>query len=296
MDLDLLEKTELWIKNVEMKEVDLNLIATKIADVLNLKHEEVIVVDVRVGVITIDILRKTVKAEDIFGKKEAIIQALSNVPGLTLTKKTAIHSEGILGMIDLDEAEAHEVLKKSEKMGEEILKKIRKRVIVFSTGFEIKQGLIKDTNTPYIVERLSREGFDVKVGAVLDDDKEDIAFILHNALNSGFGLIITTGGVGAEDKDKTIEGLLIVDPKGSTPYLTRYSKGTGRHDKDGVKIGVGRVGESTIVALPGPNDEVKLAMELVIEGIKEGWDKWVLAERIASRLRVRLRDYSHNTQ
>jgi len=290
MKLNLLEKTEIWIKRIGMKDLDLNIVASRVAEVLNLRPEEVMVADVREDVITIDILRENVEAQDIIGKKEALFQVLRNIPGLTLTEETIIHSEGILGMIELDKKIANEVLNKSEKIGEEILKKIRKRVIVFSTGSEIKQRLVKDTNIPYIVERLSKEGYDVTPGNVLEDDTEDIGWVLYNTLNQGFGIVILTGGVGAEHKDKTIEGLLRVDPHASTPYVTKYLKGTGRHEKDGVRVGVGRVGESTVIALPGPNDEVRLSMELVIEGIREGWGKEVLAERIATRLRDRLRD------
>lgn len=288
MKLNLLEKTEIWIKKVEMKDVDLNIVARRVAEALNLRPEEVLVVDVRESVITIDILKRDVEAEDIIGKKEVLFQLLKNIPGLTLTEETAIHSEGILGMIEIDKEMAHDVLRGSEKVGEEIRRNIRKRVIVFSTGFEIRNGMVRDTNLPYIVERLSKEGYNVTAGKVLEDDEENIGWVLQNALSQGFGTIITTGGVGAEGKDKTIEGLLKVDPHASTPYVTKYAKGTGRHEKDGVRIGVGRAGESTLIALPGPNDEVKLSLEMVIDGIKENWDKTVFADRIAALLRDRL--------
>jgi molybdopterin biosynthesis enzyme MoaB len=98
-------------------------------------------------------------------------------------------------------------------------------------------------------------------------------------------LIITTGGVGAEAKDRTIEALKKIDPDAATPYIMKFHRGTGRHEKDGVKIGVGSVGLSLIVSLPGPNDEVRLCMETLIEGLSKGLDKYELAEEIVRTLK-----------
>jgi len=77
-----------------------------------------------------------------------------------------------------------------------------------------------------------------------------IASALRRAVNEGFGLVITTWGGWCEDKDRTIEGLLELDPTAATPYIIRYEKGKGRHEKDGVRIGVGYVKPSFIIALP----------------------------------------------
>lgn len=97
-------------------------------------------------------------------------------------------------------------------------------------------------------------------------------------------------GVGAEDKDRTIEAVLRLDPEAATPYICKYQKGTGRHHKEGVKIAVGMVSGSLVIALPGPNDEVNASLEVLTEGLKVGSNKLVLAESIAEALRKRLRD------
>ena len=242
MELELFEKTEIWIRPIQIQKVNLEEIAGKVAEVLNLEKREVMVVDVREDAITLDIMKKTIHAEDIIGKRRALLQVLSEIPGVFLSPETSVHSEGILGLIDIEDQKiAKSVLRKTERMGEQISEHIRKRAIIFPSGFEIQRGLIQDTNTPYIKGRLTEEGFKVTMGNVLEDDPGYIASALTRAVNEGFGLVITTGGVGAEDKDRTIEALLELDPKASTPYIIRYEKGTGRHEKDGVKIGVAYV-------------------------------------------------------
>lgn len=268
-----------------MRNVDLSVVAEKVSQILNLRKREVMVVDVREDVLTLDIMRDTVEAQDIIGKREALLRALAEIPGVTLTPDTTIHSEGILGLIDIDDQRlAKKVLERTERMGRQISERIQKRAIIFPSGSEIQNGLIQDTNTPYIRERLAEEGFTVTTGIVLDDNTESIASALAAATNEGFGIIVTTGGVGAEHKDRMIEALQALDPKAATPYIMRYEKGTGRHEKDGVKIGVAHLSPSFIVALPGPHEEAKIGIEAIIEGLKRGLDREALAAHLAEKL------------
>jgi hypothetical protein len=57
MKLELFEKTEIWIKPISIKEVNLNTVAERVAKILNLEKNEVIVLDVRDDVIALDILK-----------------------------------------------------------------------------------------------------------------------------------------------------------------------------------------------------------------------------------------------
>lgn len=295
MELNLLEKTEIWIENIKLKEANLNKIAQVTAEVLGLNQDEVIVTDVRENHIVLDILRKTVYAEHIFGKKDKLLKRLSVLPDVIVTEKTTIHSEGILGFIALDEDNGKKVIKRSQQIVEEIKSKVARRTIVFSTGFEVKRGTIMDTNTPMIAERLEKEGYRVTRGHTLEDDERQIASNIWDATHRGYGLIIITGGIGAEDKDRTVEAILKVDPNAATAYVVKFGMGTGRHVKDGVKIAVGKVGETTIVALPGPTDEAKLGLEAVILGVSQGLDKHALANQVAEILRKRLRGKMANS-
>jgi molybdenum cofactor synthesis domain-containing protein len=180
-----------------------------------------------------------------------------------------------------------------ERMQREISERIRKRAIVFPSGFEVRKGMIQDTNSPYITDRLTKEGYSVTVGDTLEDDLESIVPVLRRTLSEGYGLIITTGGVGAEDKDRMVEALLRIDPSASTPYIIHYEKGTGRHEKDGVRIGVAYVHPSYVIALPGPHEEVKAGVDVIIEGLKGGMGKEDLASSLANKYVGRLKRLHH---
>ncbi len=297
MKLNFLEKTELWIENVELDNVNLTDLSNRLADILGVEYSKVLVVDVRETHITFDILERFVDAERFFGKKKEIFQELSRVDGFKLTDSSDIHSDGILGMVSLEESEVADVIKRMEEMTSEIQEKVKKRAIVFPTGFEVKKGYIEDTNTPYIRKKLEEYSYRVSLGDVLDDDERHIASKLSNAVLEGYGLIIITGDVGAEDKDKTVEAILRIDANASTPYIVKFRRGSGRHVKDGVKIAVGKSGQALIVALPGPNDEVIIGMEELLKGLNSGLDKEGIATLIANALSKKLiqkKQYSHH--
>lgn len=284
MGLNLLEKTELWINNILLDNVDLNLIANTVADVLKINRENVLVVDVRPEHITLDVLEKDIPTENIIGKEMEILDAVSQIQGVTLAEDSSIHSNGILGLICLDGQNPTEITRNINTMVSDIKANISKRAIVFPTGFELKQNLIKDTNTPYLKEELEKRGYRVTVGEIIEDDIDDMVSKLNDAISRAFGLIITTGGVGAEDKDKSVESILEIDPEAATPYIVKFTKGTGRHVKEGVRIGVGTVGPSMIVSFPGPNDEVRIGSEALFEALENNYDKETTANMIAEVL------------
>ena len=289
LEINLLQKTELWIKGISLKNARLDDIAHQVAGVLELEPNEVLVVDVRDDHIVLDILRSILKASQIAGKGQEILRRVAEVPGVTLSRKASLHSEGALGWVCLDQTDYGPALEKAQQMGEEIRRRVARRAIVFSTGFEVQKGLIADTNFPLIEDRLRREGYTVYPGGVLPDHVGTIAYRLQRALDEGFGLILTSGGVGAEEKDCTVEGLLRVDPSAATPYIVKFEPGTGRHVKDGVRIAVGKLGISWLVALPGPTREVQIGLDQLLEGLDKGWDEKQMAEHIASALRGKWR-------
>jgi len=291
MELNLLGKTELWIKNIHLKDADLSEISNAVAGVLGIPREEILVTDAGDEHIVLDILRDTVDAVNIFGKKKELIERLAKIPGIDVSDSTEIHSEGVLGFIELEREEVEEVLSRTNEIVGNVLAKISKRCIVFSTGEEVLKGTVKDTNSPYIKERLEREGFRVDIGPTLPDDVDSITGALLGALDEGYGLIITTGGVGAEAKDKTVEALEKIDPAAATPYVMKFQKGLGRHAKEGVRIGVAEVGPSMIISIPGPHDEVRMCMEIITDGLRRNINKQEMAMRIASMLKGK---YTHD--
>jgi molybdenum cofactor synthesis domain-containing protein len=285
MEYRLLEKTELWINPVRLVEADLEACARAAARALELNPNEIMVTDAMEDRLTFDVLVPTIRAEQIVARKRALLDALGKVPGVIINDKTEVHSDGILGLISLDEKTREDVLERTRAIGAKLADRIRKRALVFSTGKEVLAGQIRDTNAPYLVRALREIGYDAGKGPTLEDQANTIARAFRFAAQEGYGLLISTGGIGAEGKDQTLEALQGIDPGASLPYILKFKKGRGRHHKDGVRIGVGHLGDTLIVSLPGPHDEVCLAWPVLEKGLKLGWDKDVLAENLADVLR-----------
>jgi molybdenum cofactor synthesis domain-containing protein len=289
MEWDLLEKTSFWVNDINLNGAELDEVAEAAAKALCLKPGEVMVIDVRPGMVAFDILRRKVDAASVVGKQKEIFDCLSRVANVQVGENAGVHSEGVLGLIALSPEKVEEVLAKSNKMAEQIATAVSRRAIVFSSGSEVKEGKIKDTNSPYIMAALKEAGYVVQFGGVLDDDEVATAASLEEAVEQGFGLIISTGGVGAEDKDFAIEAIRRLDPRAYTPYILKFTPDNHRHYKDGVRIAVGKVGLALLVALPGPHEEAKISCISLLNGLKQGMEGFTLAEYIATVLRDRWR-------
>jgi molybdenum cofactor synthesis domain-containing protein len=287
VEYSLLNKTELRLTDVYLNDCDLAEISNTVAEVLKLPRERVFVIDVREDHIALDLLVQTINDDQFVGKKEELLNAVGALPGVNFGPNPDIHSEGVLGMITLSPIEGKKVIEQSAKMGNEIQNRIRRRIKVFPTGFEVGRGMIEDTNTPYLVNRFTEAGCKVQTHRPLADDIDEIAGALRQALDQGFGMIITTGGVGAEDKDCSVEALLKVCPDAATPYIAKFTRGHGRHVKDGIRIGVAKEGVSYVVTLPGPNEEVRLCAEALVKSIEQQPEPEILGEQLANLLRER---------
>jgi molybdenum cofactor synthesis domain-containing protein len=285
----LLEKTELGITGVCLNGANLSEVAQVVAAVLGLSTEEVYVIDARERLLTLDILRTTIDPYSLVGRERELLTALARLPGVQVEDGAAVRAEGMLGWIATDAQIGREALDRSRDMVAEIERSIASRAIVYSTGNEVVSGNIEDTNKPWIIERLRQANFRPTAGADLSDDTDLIAASFREAAEElGFGLIISTGGVGAETKDGTVEALLRLCPHAATPYLFTVRQGHGRHAKPGVRIGLGEVAGSLVVCLPGPHEEATLGIEKLLDGLDRGLPLPELAEHIASALRSRL--------
>ncbi|HEY6004312.1 MAG TPA: molybdopterin-binding protein [Anaeromyxobacter sp.] len=290
-DYDLMNKTELTIRRITLRNADLAQVAKAVAETLGLAPGDVLVTDVLGDQVVVDVLRRGVDPHALFGKKQELQRRLGEIPGVECTEETEFFSKGMLSWIALDAAEGEEILRRSEEMAQEIRRRLARTAVVFSTGAEVVGGQVMDTNAPLIRGRLEAEGWAVKLGGALQDDEVLIAARLRQAADEGYGLVLTTGGVGAEDKDRTIEAVLLADPGAATPHIVKYELGVGRHrHKDMVRIAVARIGATLVVSLPGPNDEVQVGVSALVEGLAAGAGKEALAAAIAARLRDRLRE------
>lgn len=293
MEWDLLEKTTFWINDINLQGADLGQVAEAAAGALCLQTGEVMVVDVRPGLVAFDILRRKVEAASVAGKEKEILENLSRLANVQLGANAGVHSEGVLGLIALTPEKVDGVLARSNRMVEEIATAVSRRALVFSSGSEVKEEKIKDTNSPYIMAALKEAGFEAQFGGVLEDNEVVSAASLEGAVDRGFGLIVSTGGVGAENKDFTIEAIRRLDPGAHTPYILKFTPDNHRHHKEGVKIAVGRSGLTRLVALPGPHEEAKLGCNRLLAGLKQGMEGSALAEYIAAALRDRWRTAMH---
>jgi len=288
---DLLDKSELLIEGIRLEHGNLNRISDIVAGELGIDPDDVLVIDVRDSSVALDILQKQLDPNVFIGKERAILDRLSHTDGVFVSEETRISSRGMLGWIVADEDEAANMFSELERgwqNTEKITQIIRKRAIVFPSGTEVEAGEIEDTNTPLLISKLTEAGFTAEAGPVLKDDLDLFTGKLRRAMDGGYGVLITTGGVGAENKDFSVEVILRLDPAAATPYIAKFKVGEGRHRKEGIRIAVGRVGFTTLVALPGPNDEVALCADCLIEGLTKGWSKEVLAGQLAKLLRARL--------
>ena len=287
-DVQLLGKTEIWMQGVSLRDTSLPELARTAAGVLALPEDKVFVTDVRESLVVLDVLQPKVALEQVVGKQQQIFDAIGSLPGVSIGENAEIHSEGVLGVIGTTREQARTLVENAERMERQIEKYASGRVAVVSTGAEILAGEVKDTNFEVISEHLGSQGFEVFYGGVAGDSEREIAGLIARLSGEGYGLIITTGGVGAEDKDHTVEAVEALDPDLATAILAQYRKGHGRHVKDAVRICVGRLGWSTIISLPGPTHEVQLALAVITEQLQVGTTPARLVEAIAQPLRETL--------
>jgi hypothetical protein len=98
-EYDLLRKTELRVENIFLQNADLNEIADRIADTLKIDRKYILVTDVQKTTLTFDILRETVDANDILGKKVELLKSLATVPGVSMSDETVFSPDGMLSWI-----------------------------------------------------------------------------------------------------------------------------------------------------------------------------------------------------
>lgn len=81
------------------------------------------------------------------------------------------------------------------------------QVAIITVGNEILDGIILDTNTRWIIERLKLLGLMVKEVITVRDDVSEIAKAINRAATDGCSFIITSGGLGPTHDDMTLKGV-----------------------------------------------------------------------------------------
>jgi len=78
---------------------------------------------------------------------------------------------------------------------------------VVLVGRELLRGAIADTNGPEIAAHFTRLGAAVRRITVVDDDDRAIAQAVTEALERGARLVVTSGGLGPMEDDRTLAGV-----------------------------------------------------------------------------------------
>lgn len=284
--LDLLEKTELWVEDIVLHDVDLTQLALCAGSVLELGAQDIFVTDVRDGRVVFDVVSPSVSLDAIAGKEAELLAALGAFAGVQLGLRASVHSHGVLGVIGAPAAQASDIIANAALLEANLQAYVARSVVVLSTGGEVARGEIEDTNFAAVQAVLGPMGYRVDYAGVVDDDEALIAARIGHLLGEGYGLLITTGGVGAEDKDKTIEAMQRLAPDLSTAILAQYTVGHGRHVKPHVRVACGRIGETLLVALPGPTREVLAALPELAAAVAAGHPPALIAEAVAAPIRA----------
>jgi molybdenum cofactor synthesis domain-containing protein len=82
-------------------------------------------------------------------------------------------------------------------------------VEIFSIGDELLRGIVQDSNSFWMAKRIAARGASLTRVAVLPDEPEVVADELRLAIGRGPALILTQGGLGPTDDDRTREAIAI---------------------------------------------------------------------------------------
>jgi len=83
----------------------------------------------------------------------------------------------------------------------------RKTAEVFAIGNELLLGIVQDTNTHWLCQRITGLGGRVQRAFLLPDEPEVVAEELRRALQRKPDLVVTTGGLGPTQDDRTLEAV-----------------------------------------------------------------------------------------
>ena len=165
--------------------------------------------------------------------KEGKIEVISKIDGVLKIRRKALMAVNSLGEMMIASRHGDFPVKKEEKIagtriiplviekekmdaakaaaGEtpifDILPYQKKKVGIVTTGSEIKKGLIQDTFTPVLEEKLSEFPTEILGQVMPGDDKEQITAEILSFADRGADLIVCTGGMSVDPDDRTPGGI-----------------------------------------------------------------------------------------
>lgn len=161
--------------------------------------------------------------------KEGKIEAIADIDGLLLVDIERLKAANALGELMIATRHSHFPVKKGDKLagtriiplvidgkkleraktaaGEKPLLELRsfrpKRVGIVTTGSEVQKGLIKDTFTPVLIDKVGEYGSEVIGQVCPGDDHEAITASILELKAKGAELVLCSGGMSVDPDDKT---------------------------------------------------------------------------------------------
>ena len=89
----------------------------------------------------------------------------------------------------------------------ELLPYVKKTAAIVATGSEVKKGLIQDTFTPVVRDKLAAYGIETISVTYSGDGVDNVAGAIAEARNTGADMILCTGGMSVDPDDNTPGGI-----------------------------------------------------------------------------------------
>ena len=89
----------------------------------------------------------------------------------------------------------------------ELLPYVKKTAAIVATGSEVKKGLIQDTFTPVVRDKLAAYGIETIFITYSGDGVDNVAGAIADARNTGADMILCTGGMSVDPDDNTPGGI-----------------------------------------------------------------------------------------
>ena len=89
----------------------------------------------------------------------------------------------------------------------ELLPYVKKTAAIVATGSEVKKGLIQDTFTPVVRDKLAAYGIETVSVAYSGDGVDNVANAVAEARETGADMILCTGGMSVDPDDNTPGGI-----------------------------------------------------------------------------------------
>ena len=125
----------------------------------------------------------------------------------------------------------------------ELLPYTKKTAAIIATGGEVKKGLIQDTFTPVVKDKLAAYGIETLAVTYSGDGVENVADAIAEARKTGADIILCTGGMSVDPDDNTPGGI-----KASGARIVTY----GAPVLPGAMFLLGYYADGTVVmGLPG---------------------------------------------